>query len=125
MVPLTGFAAGGSWAGLGIASALIAVLAALVVTVITLVNRIERQAGSILDNLTATGVATRPLLVIVEANVHLDALAGKAGDDERDADPLDRVPRRGRCRAGCRDPAPLLTESVKSLRELVSGVWRP
>lgn len=77
MVPLTGFAAGGWWAGLGIASVLIAVLAALVVTVITFVNRIERQAASILDNLTATGVATRPLLDIVEANVQLDALAGE------------------------------------------------
>lgn len=76
MVPLTDFAAGGWWAGLGVASVLVAVLAALVVTVITIVNRIERQAGSILDHLTATGAATRPLLDMVEANVHLDALAG-------------------------------------------------
>ncbi|HEX2046312.1 MAG TPA: hypothetical protein VHF27_01010 [Acidimicrobiales bacterium] len=52
-------------------------LAALVVTVITLVNRIERHAASILDHLTATGVATRPLLDIVQADVHLDALAGE------------------------------------------------
>ena len=36
-----------------------AVLAALVVTVITLVNRTGRHAGSILHNLTATGVAGR------------------------------------------------------------------
>ena len=78
MVLLTGFAAGGWWAGLSVASVLIAALAALVVTVITLVNRIERQAGSILDHLTATGVATRPLLDLVEANVHLETLAGKA-----------------------------------------------
>ncbi len=77
MVPLTSFAAGGWWVGFGVASVLVALLAALVVTVITLVNRIERQAGSILDHLTATGVATRPLLDVVEANVHLDALAGK------------------------------------------------
>ncbi len=77
MVPLTGFAAGGWWAGLGIASVLVALLAALVVTVITLVDRIERHAGSILDNLTATGVATRPSLDIVEANVHLEAMAGE------------------------------------------------
>jgi hypothetical protein len=75
MVPVVAFAAGGWWAGLSVASVLITALAALVVTVITLVNRIERQAGSILDHLTATGVATRPLLDIVEANVHLDALA--------------------------------------------------
>ena len=62
---------------MSVASVLIAVLAALVITVITLVNRIERQAGSILDHLTATGVATRPLLDIVEANVHLEAMAGE------------------------------------------------
>ncbi|MDQ3896892.1 MAG: hypothetical protein M3326_06525 [Actinomycetota bacterium] len=74
MVPLTGLAAGGWWTGLGLASAPVAVLAALVVTVITLVDRIERQAGSILDHLTATGVATRRLLDVAEADVHLDAL---------------------------------------------------
>lgn len=81
MVRLTGFAAGGWWTGLGVAALLIAVLAALVVTVVTLVNRIERQAGSILDNLTATGVATRPLLDIVETDVHLDTLAGDPGPE--------------------------------------------
>jgi hypothetical protein len=53
----------------------IAVLASLVVTVITLVNRIERQAGSILDHLTVSGAANRPLLDLVEANAHLDAIA--------------------------------------------------
>ena len=58
MAPVIGFAAGGWWTGLSTASELIAVLAALVVTVITLVSRIERQAGSILDHLTATAVAT-------------------------------------------------------------------
>lgn len=76
MIPTTAFAAGGWWAGLGVASVLIATLAALVVTVITLVNRIERQAGSILDSLDATGERTRPLLDLVEANVHLGAVAG-------------------------------------------------
>ena len=76
MVSIQAFAAGGWWVGLTTASVLIAVLAALVVTVITLVNRIERQAGSILDNLTATGEHTRPLLELVEANIHLDTIAG-------------------------------------------------
>ena len=76
MIPIPAFAAGGWWAGLGVASALIAVLAALVVTVITSVNRIERQAGSIVDGLAATGEHTRPLLDLVEANAHLDVLAG-------------------------------------------------
>ena len=79
MSPITAFAAGGWWTGLSVASVLIAVLAALVVTVITQVNRIERQAGSILDHLTATGERTRPLLDLVEANVHLDMIA--AGRD--------------------------------------------
>ena len=55
MVPATTFAPGGWWAGLSVASVLIAVLAALVVTVITLVNRIERQAASIGDHLAAAG----------------------------------------------------------------------
>jgi hypothetical protein len=55
IVSIEAFAAGGWWVGLTVASVLIAVLATLVLTVITLVNRIERQAGSILDNLTATG----------------------------------------------------------------------
>jgi predicted PurR-regulated permease PerM len=76
MVPIEAFAAGGWWVGLSVASVLIAVLAALVITVITLVNRIERQAGSILDNLSATGEQTRPLLDLVEANFHLDTIAG-------------------------------------------------
>ncbi len=62
MVPVTAFPPGGSGAGLGVASVLIAAVAALVVTVITLVNRIERQAGSIPDHLTATGTATPPSL---------------------------------------------------------------
>ena len=75
MIPTEAFAAGGWWVGLSTASVLIAVLAALVVTVITLVNRIERQAGSILDHLTATGERSRPLLDLVEANVHLEAIA--------------------------------------------------
>ena len=77
MAPVVAFAAGGWWAGLGIAPVLVAVLAALVVTVITLVSRIEGQAASILDNLTATGAATRPLADIVEVAVHLDAPAGE------------------------------------------------
>ena len=47
---------------------------ALVVTVITLVNRIELQAASITDSLSATGERTRPLLDLVEANFHLDAI---------------------------------------------------
>ncbi len=76
MVPIEAFAAGGWWVGLSVASALIAVLAALVTTVIALVNRIERQAASILDNLAASGERTRPLLDLVEANVHLEAIAG-------------------------------------------------
>lgn len=74
MVPLTAFAAGGWWVGLSVASVLIAVLAALVVTVVTLVNRIEMQAASIRESLTAAGERTRPLLDLVEANVHLGAL---------------------------------------------------
>jgi hypothetical protein len=76
MVPFTAFAAGGWWVGLSVASALIAVLAALVITVITLVNRIELQAASIRESLTAAGESTRPLLDLVEANVHLGAILG-------------------------------------------------
>jgi hypothetical protein len=76
MDPITAFAAGGWWAGFTVASALIAALAALVVTVITLVNRIERQAASILGHLTLTGERTRPLLDLVEANVHLTTIVG-------------------------------------------------
>jgi len=72
MVPITGLAAGGWWAGLSIASVLIAALAASVVTVITLVNKVERQAGSILDHLTATGAATGPMLG--SSSPELDAL---------------------------------------------------
>ena len=74
MVPIAAFAAGGWWVGLSVASVLIAVLAALVVTVITLVNRIELQAAAITDSLTATGERTRPLLDLVEANLHLDTI---------------------------------------------------
>lgn len=74
MVPLAAFAAGGWWVGLSAASVLIAVLAALVVTVITLVNKIEVQAASITDSLSATGERTRPLLDLVEANLHLDTI---------------------------------------------------
>lgn len=74
MVPLIAFAAGGWWAGFTVASVLLAALAALVVTVICLVNRIERQAGSILGHLVASGEATRPLLDLVEANVHIQAI---------------------------------------------------
>jgi ABC-type uncharacterized transport system permease subunit len=74
MVPIEAFASGGWWVGLSVASLLISVLAALVVTVISLVNRIERQAASIADNLAAAGENTRPLLDLVEANVHLDLL---------------------------------------------------
>ena len=72
----TAFAAGGWWAGLSVASVLIATLAALVVTVITSVNKIERQAASILDSLVVAGDETRPLLDLVEANVHLQTIAG-------------------------------------------------
>jgi hypothetical protein len=74
MVPIEAFAAGGWWVGLSVASVLIAVLAALVVTVVTLVNRIELQATSIRDSLTATGESTRPLLDLVETNFHLGAM---------------------------------------------------
>ena len=77
MAPVIGFAAGGWRTGLSTASELIAALAALVVTVITLVNGIERPAGPLLDHLTATGVATRPLVDMVEATVHLGAVAGE------------------------------------------------
>ena len=55
---------------------LIVVLAALVVTVITLVNHIERRAGSILDNLTATG--------------HLAATSTAAGDLKSELDAIRR-----------------------------------
>jgi predicted PurR-regulated permease PerM len=75
MVPIEAFAAGGWWVGLSVASVLIAALAALVLTVITLVNRIERQAASIIDHLVDTGEETRPLLDLVEANFHLQAIA--------------------------------------------------
>lgn len=75
MVHVEAFAAGGWWVGLSVASVLIATLAALVVTVVTLVNRIERQASSIIDHLVDTGEQTRPLLDLVEANVHLHAIA--------------------------------------------------
>ena len=78
MVPFTAFAAGGWWTGFTVASVLIAVLAALVVTAISLVNRIERQAASILDHLVDAGGATRPLLDLVEANVHLQLITGSA-----------------------------------------------
>jgi hypothetical protein len=78
MVPIAAFAAGGWWVGLSVASVLIAVLAALVVTVITLVNRIEEQAGSIKASLTAAGESTRPLLDLVEANIHLGTLVGRS-----------------------------------------------
>jgi hypothetical protein len=77
MISIEAFAAGGWWFGLVLASVLVATLAALVVTVIGLVNRIENQAGSILDNLTAAGEQTRPLLDLVEANFHLDTIAGR------------------------------------------------
>lgn len=76
MVPFTAFAPGGWWVGLSVASVLIAVLAALVVTVITLVNRIEMQATSIRESLTAAGESTRPLLDLVETNFHLGAILG-------------------------------------------------
>jgi hypothetical protein len=79
MVPVEAFAAGGWWVGFSVASVLIAALAALVVTVITLVNRIERQAASIIDHLVDTGERTRPLLDLVEANVHLGAIAKGVG----------------------------------------------
>lgn len=74
MVPIEAFAAGGWWVGLSVASVLIAALAALVLTVITLVNRIELQATSIRDSLAATGDSTRPLLDLVETNLHLSAM---------------------------------------------------
>lgn len=74
MVPLAAFAAGGWWAGFTVASVLLSVLAALVVTVICLVNRIERQAGSILNHLVMSGEASRPLLDLVEANVHIHTI---------------------------------------------------
>ena len=68
------FAAGGWWAGFGIASAGIAVLAALVVAVITTVNKLERQAASIVAHLDAAASATRPLLDLVEVNALLEAV---------------------------------------------------
>lgn len=71
---VTAFAAGGWWAGFVIAGAGIAVLAALVVAVITTVNRIERQAASIVNRLDAAADATRPLLDLVETNEALRAL---------------------------------------------------
>lgn len=74
MVPITAFAAGGWWAGFTVTSVLLAALASLVVTVICVVNRLERQAGSILDHLVASGEASRPLLDLVEANVHIETI---------------------------------------------------
>ena len=79
MVPLTAFAAGGWWAGFAVAAVLLAALASLVVAVICLVNRIERQAASILDHLVASGEASRPLLDLVEANIHIGAITGGRG----------------------------------------------
>jgi hypothetical protein len=75
MLLIEAFAVGGWWVGFSVASVLIATLAALVVTVITLVNRIERQAASIIDHLVHAGEGTRPLLDLVEANFHLKTLA--------------------------------------------------
>ncbi|MEN3314651.1 MAG: hypothetical protein V7605_885 [Acidimicrobiaceae bacterium] len=71
--PIMGFAAGGWWVGFAVASTLIAVLAALVLSVVAVTNRLERQAGSIIDHLTATADGTRPLLDLVETNLHLAA----------------------------------------------------
>lgn len=68
------FAAGGWWAGFVITGAGIAVLAALVVAVITTVNRLERQAASIVAHLDEAADATRPLLDLVETNQALAAL---------------------------------------------------
>jgi heme exporter protein D len=67
------FAAGGWWAGFVVTSVALSVLAAVVVAVITTVNRIERQAASIVVHLDASAAATRPLLDLVEVN---EALAG-------------------------------------------------
>ena len=72
---LLAFAAGGWWAGFAIAFAGIGVLGALVVAVICTVNRMERQASSIVRHLDLTAAATRPLLDLVETNVALAALA--------------------------------------------------
>jgi hypothetical protein len=71
---LIAFAAGGWWAGYAVTAAGLAVLAALVVAVITTVNRIERQAASIVDRLDEAAVATRPLLDLVETNEALAVL---------------------------------------------------
>lgn len=71
---ITAFAAGGWWVGFGVTAAGLALLAALVVGVITTVNRIERQAASIVVGLDEAADATRPLLDLVEVN---QALAGR------------------------------------------------
>lgn len=68
------FAAGGWWVGFGVTSVGLAVLAGLVVAVITTVNRIERQAASIVAHLDDAADATRPLLDLVESNQALAAL---------------------------------------------------
>lgn len=71
---IVAFAAGGWWAGFVVTAAGLAVLAALVVAVITTVNRIERQAASIVGHLDAAADATRPMLDLVETNEALAAL---------------------------------------------------
>lgn len=70
------FAAGGWWVGFAVTAAGLALLAALVVAVITSVNRLERQAASIVVHLDDAADATRPLLDLVEVNEALVARAG-------------------------------------------------
>jgi hypothetical protein len=77
------FAAGGWWFGFAVTSAGLAVLSGLVVAVITTVNRIERQAASIVVRLDEAADATRPLLDLVETNEHLAALGGPEHLQER------------------------------------------
>ena len=71
---IVAFAAGGWWVGFAVTATGLAVLAGLVVAVITTVNRIERQAASIVARLDEAADATRPLLDLVETNAHLAAL---------------------------------------------------
>lgn len=66
---LTGF-----WLGFFIAAVVIVAVVALVLSVIRLVNRIEQQAATAVVVLAHGAHASAPLLGLVQANAHLEAL---------------------------------------------------
>jgi hypothetical protein len=63
------------WYGFWIATGVILVVVALVGTIITLVNRIEGQAATTVMHLVKGKEASSPFEDLVEANVHLRAIA--------------------------------------------------